>query len=104
MVRCFLALERQPCTGTSLSVLGSDMLRKADDFDPKRFRASQIPPSNRLDAWRQVLNTWLLSADIRPITGRPFHGTACLRVSPEVRFGWGTLDATLNIRTRQLTS
>jgi hypothetical protein len=29
-----------------------EMLRKADDFDPKHFRTSQIPPASRCEQTR----------------------------------------------------
>lgn len=78
------------------------MLAAPDHFRARHFRAAEVPHAQRFAAWRSLLNRWLLEADVLPTGGgsAPFHAGAYLRVLPEVRFGWGTLDGSSYRRTR----
>lgn len=80
------------------------MLAPPDHFGPRLFRTGGIPEAHRFDAWRSVVNGWLLGVETRPISNAPYHGSACLRVLPELRFGWGELGGTLNKRTRAIVA
>lgn len=80
------------------------MLAQPDHFGPRLFRTSQLPHAQRFAAWRDVVNGWLLPVDMRPVSDRPFEGSACLRVLPGLRFGGGSLGGTLNTRTRRIAA
>jgi AraC-like DNA-binding protein len=80
------------------------MLASPDHFGPRLFRTSTIPQAERFAAWHEVVNGWLLGAEIRKTSDGPFQGSACLRVLPELRFGWGALGGTISKRTRSIVS
>jgi AraC-like DNA-binding protein len=80
------------------------MLASPDHFGPRLFRTSAIPQAQRFAAWHEVVNGWLLGAEIRKTSDTPFQGAACLRVLPELRFGWGALGGTISRRTRTIVS
>ena len=72
--------------------------------DRELFRTSTIPQAERFAAWHEVVNGWLLGAEIRKTSDDPFQGSACLRVLPDLRFGWGALGGTISRRTRSIVS
>lgn len=80
------------------------MLKPPDHFGPRLFRTSALPETQRFAAWREVVNDWLLRVEMRQTADGPFRVAGCLRVLPELRFGWGTLGGTINKRTRTLVS
>jgi AraC-like DNA-binding protein len=80
------------------------MLATPDHFGPRLFRTGAIPPQRRFAAWREVVTGWLLDAEMRPASEDAFQGKACLRVLPELRFGWGALGGTVGKRTRAIVS
>jgi len=80
------------------------MLAPPDHFGPRLFHTSGIPESQRFGAWNDVVNGWLLGVEMRQVGQSPFRGSACLRVLPELRFGWGALDGTISKRARTIIS
>jgi AraC-like DNA-binding protein len=80
------------------------MLATPDHFGPRVFQTSAIAPQRRFAAWREVVTGWLLDAEMRPATDDPFQGRACLRVLPEMRYGWGALGGAISRRTRSIVS
>ena len=64
-----------------------------------RFVARAYP--DRLGGWREVLRRKLLDVSVDPILEVPYDAEASLRILPNVRFGWGTIGASVNRRTRQ---
>jgi AraC-like DNA-binding protein len=80
------------------------MLAQPDHFGPRLFYTSAIPERQRFASWCEVVNGWLLAVESQPVSDAPFRGSACLRVLPELRFGHGTLGATLNKRTRTMVA
>ncbi len=64
-----------------------------------RFVARAYP--DRVGGWREVLRRKLLNVAVDPITDIPYDVEASLRILPNVRFGWGTIGASVNRRTRQ---
>src|SRR5262249_59530016 len=73
------------------------------DFRMLEFLSCETAAPLRLEAWRQVLAHKLLAVDIKPVSDdAPYHADAWLRALPGLRFGWGTIDASLNRRTRQI--
>jgi AraC-like DNA-binding protein len=80
------------------------LLTQPDHFGPRLFRTGAIPPSQRFAAWHEVVNGWLLGVESNPVSDAPFSGSACLRVLPELRFGWGALGGTRNRRTRTIVA
>jgi AraC-like DNA-binding protein len=77
------------------------MLAPPDHFAPRYFRGSEIPDTLRFGAWRNLLNRWLIASDAQPASDAPFRGSAYLRTLPDLRFGWGSIGATANQRTRK---
>jgi AraC-like DNA-binding protein len=63
-----------------------------------RFVARAYP--DRLGGWREVLRRKLLHVSVDPILELPYDAEASLRILPDVRFGWGTIGASVNRRTR----
>jgi len=80
------------------------MLARPDHFGPRLFHTGGIPERGRFAAWSNVVNGWLLGAEMRQVAQRPFRGSACLRVLPELRFGWGALDGAVSKRSRTIVS
>jgi AraC-like DNA-binding protein len=80
------------------------MLAPPDHFGPRLFRTGEIPETRRFATWHGVVNGWLLGVETRQASDGPFRGSACLRVLPELRFGWGALGGTINRRTRAIVS
>lgn len=80
------------------------MLKQTDDFSPRGFHAAALPEAQRFAAWQHVVNDWLLAAEMRQVRGSIFRGSALLRVLPDLRFGWGALDAAIGKRTRSIVS
>src|SRR5215472_3889741 len=69
------------------------------DFEMLRFIARAYPDS--LGGWREMLRRKLLDVCVDPISEKPYDADASLRILPDVRFGWGTIGASVNRRTRQ---
>jgi AraC-like DNA-binding protein len=80
------------------------MLAPPDHYGQRLFRTGGIPDGQRFAAWNGVVNGWLLGAEMRQSGAGPFQGSACLRVLPELRFGWGALGGTSSRRTRAIVS
>jgi AraC-like DNA-binding protein len=80
------------------------MLSTPDHFGPRLFRTGAIPENQRFRAWNEVVNGWLLGVESKPASDAPFRGSACLRALPDLRFGHGLLDGTLNRRTSAIVS
>ena len=80
------------------------MLKQPDHFGPRLFRSSAIPQAHRFAAWHEVVNGWLLGVEANPVSDAPFHVSGCLRALPELRYGWGVFDGTINKRTRAIVS
>lgn len=80
------------------------MLKQTNDFSPRGFHAASFPEAHRFGAWHEVVNGWLLEAELRQVGGGLFRGSALLRVLPDLRFGWGALDSTIGKRTRSIVS
>jgi AraC-like DNA-binding protein len=80
------------------------MLKQTDDYSSRGFHAASFPEAQRFGVWHEVVNDWLLEAELRQVGGGIFRGSALLRVLPDVRFGWGALDGTIGRRTRSIVS
>ncbi len=80
------------------------MLKQPDHFGPRLFRTSVIPQAHRFAAWHEVVNGWLLGVEANPVSDAPFRVSGCLRALPELRYGWGVFDGTVNRRTRAIVS
>jgi AraC-like DNA-binding protein len=80
------------------------MLKQPDHFGPRLFRTSAIPEAHRFAAWNEVVNGWLLGVEANPVSDAPFRVSGCLRALPELRYGWGVFDGTVNKRTRAIVS
>lgn len=74
------------------------------DFRMLEYIDREIAPRERLQSWRTMLGKKLLSVDITPLRDEPYGARASLRALPGVRFGWGSIDASLNRRTRRIVA
>ena len=74
------------------------------DFRLLQFSTDEWRPHERFDLWRDVLTRKLLRAAVDPISERPFHAEAKLRVQHGVRMGVGRLEATISHRTRDIVA
>src|ERR1700743_3486758 len=68
------------------------------------FSDTDVPARESLAIWSRMLNKWLLDADVTGIGDAPFKVSVKLRALPQIRFGWGSIGASLYDRPRSVVA
>src|SRR3978361_1466312 len=80
------------------------MLAAPVTFNPTAFSSLQLPQGARFTEWRRLLNKWLLNAEMKAAGDQPFQVSVQLCVLPNIRVGWGNIDASFNNRSRSIAA
>jgi len=86
--------------GYERSIVGMDA--PPSDHSLWHWSSEHAPKRARLDAWRDLVSRKLLRVDVEPLGDQPFRADVQLRALPGLRFAWGSIDASINRRTREM--
>jgi AraC-like DNA-binding protein len=74
------------------------------DFRLLQFSSDELPGTDRLELWRDMITRKLLRLAIDPLDDGPFTAVATLRSQHGVAIGSGTVSASVNHRTKQIVA
>jgi len=77
------------------------MLNVDPEFRLMRFSTDELPPQERFEVWRDLMNRKLIRLSIDPLTESPYRARAALRALPSLKIALGACSSAIHHATPQ---